>query len=373
MSELQLFKYFSTIEDTRQSGKVAHKLFDILFLTISAVIAGSQGWEEIEEFGHDRLDWLRKFVAFENGIPTHDTVARVISKIDMQKFQSCFSKWMKDCHHATDGQVIAIDGKRLKGSFNQPDRKDAIHMVSAFACQNGLVLGQQKTDRKSNEITAIPELLDLLEIKGCLVTIDAMGCQKGIAQKILDKEADYLLALKANQPGLYTQVQSLLGPEISRQCEQGTLFQEADYQRNREEYRCCITSNDLSQLPASLEWAELKTVGVIISYRNEKGKTSKELSFRYYISSAKLLPEELASSAREHWGIENGLHWKLDVGMKEDDCRIRRDGAPEIMAGVRHIAMNQLQSEKSFKKGVRAKQMKANRNTDYLEKVMFNK
>ncbi|MDB2387165.1 ISAs1 family transposase [Shewanella sp.] len=373
MSELQLFKYFSTIEDTRQSGKIAHKLFDILFLTVSAVIAGSQGWEEIEEFGHDRLGWLRKFVAFENGIPTHDTIARVISKIDMHKFQSCFSKWMKDCHQATDGQVIAIDGKRLKGSFNQSDRKDAIHMVSAFACQNGLVLGQQKTDRKSNEITAIPELLALLEIKGCLVTIDAMGCQKGIAQKILDKEADYLLALKANQSGLYTQVQSLLGPEISRQCEQGTLFQEADYQRNREEYRCCITSNDLSQLPASLAWPELKTVGVIISYRNEKDKKSKELSSRYYISSAKLLPEELASSAREHWRIENGLHWKLDVGMKEDDCRIRRDGAPEIMAGVRHIAMNQLQSEKSFKKGVRAKQMKANRNTNYLEKIMFNK
>ena len=373
MSQLPLFNYFSNIDDPRQQGKVAHKLFDILFLTISAVIAGSQGWEEIEDFAHDRLDWLRKFVPFENGIPKHDTIARVISNIDMVKFQLSFSKWMQDCHQATNGQVIAIDGKRLKGSFNQPDRKDAIHMVSAFACRNGVVLGQQKTDCKSNEITAIPILLDLLDIKGCLVTIDAMGCQKAIAQKILDKEANYLLALKGNQPTLFNQVEELLGPEISRQCQQGTLFQEADYQRNREEYRCCIISNNMSLIPISAEWPQLTTVGVIISYRNEKGKQSNQLSFRYYISSAMLTAEELACSAREHWGIENGLHWKLDVGMKEDACRIRRDGAPEIMAGVRHVAMNQLQSEDTFKKGIRAKQMKASRNTDYLEKVIFGK
>lgn len=373
MSQLQLFKYFSNIDDPRQQGKVVHKLFDILFLTISAVIAGCQGWEEIEDFGHDRLDWLRKFVSFENGIPKHDTIARVISTIDMSTFQSCFSKWMQDCHQVTDGQVIAIDGKRVKGSFNQSDRKDAIHMVSAFACENGVVLGQQKTDCKSNEITAIPVLLDLLEIKGCLVTIDAMGCQKAIAQKILDKDAHYLLALKGNQPKLFAQVERLLGPEISRQCQQGTLFQEADYQRNREEYRCCIVANDMSQIPASADWPKLTTVGVIVSYRKEKGKVSKELNFRYYISSAALTAEALAGSAREHWGIENGLHWKLDVGMKEDDCRIRRNGAPEIMAGVRHIAMNRLQSEMTFKKGVRAKQMKANRNPDYLETVIFGK
>lgn len=206
-----------------------------------------------------------------------------------------------------------------------------------------------------------------------LVSIDAMGYQKAIAQKILDKDAHYLLALKGNQPKLFAQVERLLGPEISRQCQQGTLFQEADYQRNREEYRCCIVANDMSQIPASADWPKLTTVGVIVSYRKEKGKVSKELNFRYYISSAALTAEALAGSAREHWGIENGLHWKLDVGMKEDDCRIRRNGAPEIMAGVRHIAMNRLQSEMTFKKGVRAKQMKANRNPDYLETVIFGK
>ena len=371
MSDIQLFKYFSSIEDPRQQGKVAHKLFDILFLTVSAVIAGCQGWEEIEDFAHDRLDWLRKYVPFENGIPCHDTIARVISQIDMDVFQSCFAKWMQACNQATEGQVVAIDGKRLKGSFNQPDRKDAIHMVSAFACENGVVLGQQKTHSKSNEITAIPALLDLLEIKGCLVTIDAMGCQKAVAQKIREKDADYLLALKANQPGLFTQVEKLLSPEITRQAQLGELFKEADYQRSREEFRCCVTTQDLSQVPEAEQWPDLKTVGVIVSYRKEKDKDSSELKFRYYISSAILSAEQLASSAREHWLIENGLHWKLDVGMNEDSCRIRREGAPEVFAGVRHIAMNRLKSETSFKKGVRAKQMKANRSPQYLEKVLF--
>jgi predicted transposase YbfD/YdcC len=168
---------------------------------------------------------------------------------------------------------------------------DAIHMMSAFACENGVVLGQQKTDCKSNEITAIPVLLDLLEIKGCLVIIDAMGCQKAIAQKILDKDANYLLALKGNQPMLFAQVEKLLGLEISRQCEDGTLFQEADYQRHREGYRCCIVTNDMSQIPAAADWAMLITVGVIVLYRKEKGKVSKELNFRYHISSATLTEE----------------------------------------------------------------------------------
>lgn len=371
MQDIQLFKYFSNIEDTRQQGKVDHKLFDILFLTISAVVAGCQGWEEIEDFAHDRLDWLRKYVPFEKGIPCHDTIARVISKIDMDVFQSCFAQWMQACHTATNGEVVAIDGKRLKGSFKQSDRTDAIHMVSAFACKNGVVLGQQKTQSKSNEITAIPELLELLEIKGCLVTIDAMGCQKTIAKKIREKEADYLLAVKANQRSLFEQVERLLTPEIVRQSQSGALFKEADYQRNREEFRCCVTSQELSDLPAAKGWPDLKTIGVIASYRREKDKTSNELAFRYYISSASLTAEQLASSAREHWGIENSLHWKLDVGMNEDSCRIRRDGAPEIFAGVRHIAMNRLKSETTFKKGVRAKQMKAGRSIPYLEKVLF--
>lgn len=188
MPDIQLFKYFESIDDPRQQGKVVHKLFDIIFLALSAVISGCQGWEDIEDFGHDRLDWLRKYVPLEQGIPRHDTIARVMSRIDMTQFQDSFSSWMKDCSKLTHGDVVAIDGKRLKGSFNQSDRRDALYMVSAFACENGVVLAQCPVDKKSNEITALPELLELLEIKGCLVTINAMGCQKSIAETIVDNK-----------------------------------------------------------------------------------------------------------------------------------------------------------------------------------------
>ena len=373
MSTHQLFQHFSDIPDHRQQGKIDHLLFDILFLTVSAVIAGSQGWEDIEDFGHDRLDWLRKYAPFENGIPRHDTIARVISAIDLGHFQKCFSLWMKDCQTTTEGQVVAIDGKRLRGSFNQSNRRDAIHMVSAFACENKLVLAQTKTDKKSNEITAIPKLLDLLEIKGCLVTIDAMGCQKEIVKKVREKEADYLIALKGNQGTLFSQVEALLKPQIAELAAQEKLFSEATYERKREEIRWSLSTQNIDNIAAAEEWLDLKTVGVIVSYRQETGKKQSGLVYRYYISSANLDSETLANKVREHWGIENGLHWKLDVGMNEDQCRIRREGAPEIFGGIRHVALNQLNEEKTFKKGVRAKQMKAARSIVYLEKVLFGK
>lgn len=370
MSDPLFLEYFESIDDPRQQGKVVHKLFDIIFLTVSAVISGCQGWEDIEDFGHDRLDWLRKFVPFKNGIPRHDTIARVISRIDITQFQDAFSSWMKTCCKLTHGEVIALDGKRLKGSFTQADRRDALFMVSAFACENGVVLGQAPVDKKSNEINALPELLRLLEIKGCLVTIDAMGCQKSIAQEIIDKEADYLLAVKANQKALLKQIESALLPKLAEQAKGGVLFNEADYQRNREEFRCCAVSHDLKQLSETVHWESAKTIGVIVSYRKEKGKISNELSYRYYISSAHLTAEELAVSARQHWQIENGLHWRLDVGFREDGCRIRREGAASVFAGLRHIAFNHLKAETSFKKGMPAKQKKAMRSTDYLEKVL---
>ena len=373
MSANTLFEHFSSIDGPRQQGKVQHSLFDILFLTISAVIAGCQGWEEIEDFAHDKLAWLRKFIALSNGVPRHDTIARVISRIDMTQFQACFSQWMQSCSDLTDGSVVAIDGKRLKGSFKQPDRKDAIHIVSAFACENGVTLGQCKTDSKSNEITAIPELLQLLALKGCLVTIDAMGCQKEIAKQIIEKEADYLLALKANQSSLFEQVKQCLQPEITRQIANDSLLSEVDYQRGREEFRAAVVCHDMAQTPASASWPNLQSVGVIVSYRKSDNQQQGELTYRYYISSANLSAQRLAEATRAHWHIENSLHWCLDVAMNEDGCRIRRDGAAEVFAGVRHIALNLLKKETSFNKGVRAKQLKAARTECYLEKVLNSK
>jgi predicted transposase YbfD/YdcC len=373
MSANTLFEHFSSIDDPRQQGKVQHPLFDILFLTISAVIAGCQGWEEIEDFAHDKLSWLRKFIALSNGVPRHDTIARVISRIDMTQFQASFSQWMQSCSELTDGSVVAIDGKRLKGSFKQPDRKDAIHIVSAFACENGVTLGQCKTDSKSNEITAIPELLKLLELKDCLVTIDAMGCQKEIGKQIIEKEADYLLALKANQSSLFEQVKQLLQPEITRQIANDSLLSEVDYQRGREEFRAAVVCHDMTHIPASASWPNLQSAGVIVSYRKLDNQKQGELTYRYYISSANLSAQRLAEATRAHWHIENSLHWCLDVAMNEDGCRIRRDGAAEVFAGVRHIALNLLKKETSFNKGVRAKQLKAARNESYLEKVLNSK
>ncbi len=203
MNAFNLMENLSIIYDPRQSGKVEHKLSDILLLTICAVIAGAEGWEEIENFGLERLDWLKQYGEFNNGIPSHDTIAQVISIIDPKQFQHSFIEWMKACHKITDGEVFAIDGKCARGSYHKGKNKGAIHMASAFSAANEVVLGQIETDDKSNEITAISELLNLLELKGCLVTLDAMGCQRDIAQKIVDKGADYLLAVKGNQGKLH--------------------------------------------------------------------------------------------------------------------------------------------------------------------------
>lgn len=209
-----LLEHISVIRDPRQSWKVEHSLSDIIFLMVSAVIAGAEGWEDIEDFGEDNLDWLRQYGDFANGVPVHDTIARVINLISSKQLQRCFASWMKDCHEATEGEVVAIDGKTLRGTYNKDKRCGAIHMVSAFSAANQTVLGQVKTADKSNEIKAIPELLELLSIRGCLVTIDAMGCQRDIAEKIVQKEVDYLLAVKGNQKRLEKAISQLFNSSM---------------------------------------------------------------------------------------------------------------------------------------------------------------
>ena len=337
-------EHFSSIEDTRQSAKITYPLFDVLFLTLCAVISGCQGWEDIEDFGEAKLHWLQKLGFFAEGVPVHDTIARIIARIEPTQLQRCFAQWMQAVAVLTDGQVVAIDGKTLCSSYNRTSRRSAIHMVSAFASANGVVLGQVKTEEKSNEITAIPELLDLLELKGCLVSIDAMGCQKDIAQKIVDKGADYMLAVKANQEKLHDAVQSVFTQHLLTQPEsQGAIEQS----RGRIEYREYHVL-DSSLLPEYLssQWCGIKTVGLAISYRMVKQKKS-ELEYRYFISSAELTAVRLASAVREHWGIENQLHWVLDVSMDEDNCQIYRGHAATNLASLRHMALNMLRAETS--------------------------
>nr|WP_234932838.1 ISAs1 family transposase [Aeromonas caviae] len=276
-------------------------------------------------------------------------------------------RWMQATSERTDGELIAIDGKTLRSSYDRDSRQSTIHMVSAFAAENRLVLGQVKTDEKSNEITAIPELLALLDIKGCLVSIDAMGCQTGIASTIVKGGGDYLLAVKGNQPTLHNAVRAALAESTKKPLSEETLSVEKEHGRiDGREYHVLPAGALSEQFP---EWKSLKTVGVAISYRIENMEKFS-MEYRYYISSAELTPEQFASAVRGHWAIENSLHWVLDVVMNEDACQIYRGDAPQILACARHMAQNMLRAETSRKASLRKKQQFAGMSSPYLEKVL---
>ncbi|WP_458736075.1 ISAs1 family transposase [Zobellella taiwanensis] len=360
-------QYFGELEDPRQSAKISYPLFDVLFLTVCAVIAGAEGWEDIEDFGEVHLDWFQQKGLFPDGVPVHDTIARIVSRLDPAQFQQSFIRWAQSVNERTEGELIAIDGKVLRGSYHRESRRSAIHMVSAFATGNGVVMGQLKTDAKSNEITAIPALLKLLDIKGCLVSIDAMGCQTDIAGTVVKQGGDYLLAVKGNQELLHRAVQQALRPLHSAAADPASVTVENGHGRiEAREYHVLAAGDVASQFP---EWQGLKTLGVAIGYRLEKsGKQS--LEYRYYISSAELDQARFAAAVRDHWRIENSLHWVLDVSMNEDACPIYRGEAAEILSCMRHLALNMLRAETTKKASIRRKQKIASMNTDYLDQVL---
>lgn len=359
-------EFFSELHDPRQSAKISYPLFDILFLTVCAVIGGCEGWEDIEDFGQAHSRWFQDKGLFPNGLPVHDTIARVISSLDPEQFQLCFLKWMQAVNSSAKGQLIAIDGKVLRSSYNRDDRQSTIHMVSAFASANGMVLGQVKTDAKSNEITAIPELLALLDMTGCLISIDAMGCQTDIAAQIVDHGGDYLLAVKGNQETLHRAVREAMAPLAREGSHQATIEQSRGRTELRE-YHVMPAGEMVKQFPT---WKGLNTLGVAIGYRRDS-KGNESLEYRYYISSAALTEEQFAKAVRGHWGIENQLHWVLDVTMKEDACPIYRGDAAQILATVRHMALNMLRAEKGKTASIRRKQKIAAMNSDYLEQVIL--
>ena len=359
-------EFFSDLHDPRQSAKISYPLFDILFLTVCAVIGGCEGWEDIEDFGQAHSRWFQDKGLFPNGLPVHDTIARVISSLDPEQFQLCFLKWMQAVNSSAKGQLIAIDGKVLRSSYNRDDRQSTIHMVSAFASANGMVLGQVKTDAKSNEITAIPELLALLDMTGCLISIDAMGCQTDIAAQIVDHGGDYLLAVKGNQETLHRAVREAMAPLAREGSHQATIEQSRGRTELRE-YHVMPAGEMVKQFPT---WKGLNTLGVAIGYRRDS-KGNESLEYRYYISSAALTEEQFAKAVRGHWGIENQLHWVLDVTMKEDACPIYRGDAAQILATVRHMALNMLRAEKGKTASIRRKQKIAAMNSDYLEQVIL--
>lgn len=345
--------HFSSIPEPRIERCRQHELMDILFLSICAVLCGAEGWEEIEDFGLARLDWLRRYFLFENGIPKHDTIARVLSRLDPCALQNSFISWVNAASKLTDSEVVVIDGKTVRRSFQTRNRKSAIHMVSAWACHNNIVLGQRKVDDKSNEITAIPALLELLELKGCIVTIDAMGCQTAIADSIIKQGADYVLALKGNQGDLSEQVKQLFRYEGKTKLKEHTI-EEIDAGHGRIEKRQCrqiaITKKWLS---LSERWPNLKTIIEITSTR-ECGETTTSEK-RYYISSLALDAKKAADAVRSHWAVENKLHWVLDVTFREDESRIRRGNGAEVMSTLRRLTLNLLKRNTTSKASLKRK------------------
>jgi predicted transposase YbfD/YdcC len=369
--KITILDHFKDLEDKRVERTKRHKLIDIVTIAICAVICGADSWVLMETYGKKKEKWLKQFLELPNGIPSHDTFARVFARIDPQQLQNSFLSWIKSINKITDGEVIAIDGKTLRHSYDKGKDKGAIHMVSAWATTNRLVLGQCKVDEKSNEITAIPELIKVLEIAGCIVTIDAMGCQKQIVKSIVDKSGEYVIALKKNQGNLYKIVEEIFKEAISKGFEG---FKYSDYhtkedEHGREEIRHYLMLSDIQErIDPGKKWMNLQSVGMVEYIRKVNGKTKVET--RYYISSLTDNAKLLGESVRSHWGIENSLHWVLDVALREDDCRIRKDNAPQNFALLRHIAVNAVGKEKSQKLGIKNKQVCAGWDNEYLEKIL---
>lgn len=366
-----LLLHFASLEDPRVEYLVEHHLLDIIALTICGVICGADSWVDIEAYGHSKVAWLKSFLALPNGIPSHDTISRLFAMLDPAELQRCFTSWIESIAELSAGEVVAIDGKCVRRSYDQGKGQGAIHMVSAWASQNRLVLGQVKVDSKSNEITAIPKLLAVLDLKGCIVTIDAMGAQTAIAEQIVEQGADYILSLKGNQGELHQDVEQLFDWASKTQFKDipHEYHQTLDKGHGRIEIRRHYLMGSVEHLLNAERWEGLKRIGMIESERRIEGKPTT-LERRYYLLSLAGDVKRFALAARSHWGIENQLHWCLDVAFDEDQSRIRSGHAPENMTLIRKIALNLLTREASVKVGKKAKRLKAGWDNDYLLKVL---
>ena len=358
--------YFSNLKDPRVDRTKEHLLEDIIFITIAAVICGAETWNDIENYGKLKKEWLGQYLQLPHGIPSHDTFNRFFSSLDPVQLEDSFLEWVRSVSELTAGEVVSIDGKTLRGS-RAAGSKSVVHMVSAWANVNQLSLGQVKVDEKSNEITAIPKLLNVLALKGCIVTIDAMGCQREIAAQIISKEADYMLAVKGNQGCLEEDIERSI-----RYLKPSDQWQEDDFGHGRIENRRCMVYDTLSFIDRKERWVGLKTIVKVESTRYMKSTGKEEKETRFYISS--LLPDAqtIGKAIRSHWGIENSLHWTLDVSFGEDKSRKRDGYSAQNFSIINRIALNLLKNEQSKKRSVKGKRLDAGWNNDYLLRILKN-
>jgi len=367
---LSLFDSLDQVPDPRRERTKLHQLVDILIIAVCATICAAETWEEIEEFGRAKEGWFKKFLALPNGIPSHDTFRRVFLLINPKKFQEAFLIWVRSVAQVTGGEVIAIDGKQVRGA-RTPEGKEGLRMVSAWAAEQRLVLGQLKTTEKSNEITAIPLLLELLELRGCIVTVDAMGCQREIAAQIIKQEADYVLSLKGNQGSLHEEVVEYFAWASKTDLKdlEYDSCQTLEKDHGRIEERRCWVTEDTDWFTEKAEWAGLRSFIMVEATREVLGQAAT-VERRYFISSLPADAKQALRAVRGHWQVENSLHWVLDVAFREDGCRTRTGNAPENLATLRHIAVNLLKQERGCKLGVKSKRLKAGWDESYMLKVL---
>lgn len=364
-----VLRHFYALKDFRQKKKVKHKLIDIIVIIVCAVASGAETFSDIALYAECKAEWLKSILELPNGIPSHDTIERIMRWLDPEEFRKCFLNWVRGVAKLTNGEIVAIDGKALRGS--KDGEKGPIYIVSAWARANGIVLGQMKVNEKTNEIKAIPELLKLLTVKGCIVTIDALGCQKDIAKEIISKEADYVLSLKENHPLLHQEIEQFFMDYRKDGFKDIACDYHEEYSKGhgRIEKRKYWITEEIEWLTVKEEWQGLKSIGMTECTKEIDGVKTKEV--RYHLCSIPQDARQYATAARGHWGIENSLHWVLDVVFREDSSRIRKDCGPENMALVRHVFYNLLKNDKETKLSMRKKKLKAEWSHDYAMSLVF--
>jgi predicted transposase YbfD/YdcC len=373
LPETSILAYFAELDDPRIEKNQKHPLINVIAIAILGVMCGADTWVDIERYGNAKQAWLGTFLDLKNGIPSHDTFGRVFRWLDAEQFQAQFIAWTQHICELTAGQVVSLDGKKLRRSHDKQHERDGIWLVSAWTGENRMVLGQTKVAEKSNEMTAIPRLLRMLDMSGCVVTLDALGTQTAIAQQIVMANADYILSVKDNQGTLYEDITLLFDgfeTENYRDVVYDTAKQVSEGHDRHEIRQCWVVQQPeyRAYLRREQAWAKLTSLVKLLTVRQTASQN--EVTIRYFISSWDASAQAFLKAIREHWQIENGLHWVLDIAFREDESRIRKDHAPQNMALLRHLALNLLKQETSVKVGIAAKRKMAGWDNTYLLKVL---